>query len=171
MREIAADATAAIRVEVDGRPVAAAVAPRLLLTDFLQHIAFAHGVHVGCEQGICGACTVLIDGRIARACLTFAIQADGQSVKTVASLAAPDGTLNTLQQAFARHFALQCGFCTPGILMSATRFLQDNPKPSRDDVRHMLSGHLCRCTGYYPIIEAILDAAGEHHPPSQETPS
>jgi 2-furoyl-CoA dehydrogenase 2Fe-2S iron sulfur subunit len=125
------------------------------LADFLRHVLHAPGTHVGCEHGICGACTVLLDGVPARSCLTLAVQADGCSVETVEGLA-KDSALNGLQRAFARHGALQCGFCTPGILMSATRFLEEIPNPGEAQVRDMLSGHICRCTGYQSIVDAIL---------------
>jgi aerobic-type carbon monoxide dehydrogenase small subunit (CoxS/CutS family) len=147
-----------IVVTVDGRRVTADVAPRLLLSDFLRENTGAKGVHVGCEHGVCGACTVVLDGTAVRSCLLFAVQADGADVRTVASLS--DGAaLSALQRAFSAHHALQCGFCTPGILMSAHAFLQERPHPSRREVEEMLSGHLCRCTGYEPIVEAILAAA------------
>src|SRR5690606_14732096 len=114
--------------------------------------------HVGCEHGVCGACTVLVDGRATRACLLYAVQVEGKEVTTVEGLAA-DETLNDLQQAFREHFALQCGFCTPGILMSATDFLAHHPDPTETEVREFLSGHLCRCTGYEGIVRAILHTA------------
>lgn len=135
--------------------------PRMLLSDFLRHELGATGVHVGCEHGVCGACTVLIDGVASRSCLTLAVQADGRTVETAEGLT-PDGdTLSDLQQAFKRHHALQCGFCTAGILASATDFLERAPAPSEADVRAMLSGHLCRCTGYTNIVTAILETAEE----------
>jgi 3-oxo-Delta1-steroid hydratase/dehydrogenase small subunit len=134
------------------------VEPRLLLSDFIRHELKLYGTHVGCEHGVCGACTVLIDGRPARSCLTLAVQADGCGVETVESLA--DGArLHPLQQAFHEHFGLQCGFCTPGILMSARFFLEHNPAPTEEDVRAELAGHLCRCTGYAAIVDSILAAA------------
>ncbi|MBS0337246.1 MAG: (2Fe-2S)-binding protein [Proteobacteria bacterium] len=134
--------------------------PRTLLSDFLRHELKLHGTHVGCEHGVCGACTVMVDGRAVRSCMQLAVECDGASVRTVEGLA-QDGALNALQRAFNRHHALQCGFCTAGILMSATHFLSENPNPTEDAVKEMLSGHICRCTGYYPIVAAILDAAGE----------
>jgi 2-furoyl-CoA dehydrogenase 2Fe-2S iron sulfur subunit len=133
--------------------------PRMLLCDFLRHELQAFGVHVGCEHGVCGACTVLMNGRAVRSCTQYAVQADGAAIVTVEGLAEP-GTLNALQQAFSDRHALQCGFCTPGILASATHFLRDNPAPTETEVRDMLSGHICRCTGYAPIVAAVLDAAG-----------
>ena len=135
------------------------VEPRLLLSDFIRHELGLTGTHVGCEHGVCGACTLLIDGVATRSCLTLAVQAEGRDVKTVESLAAPDGTLNPLQQAFRDNHALQCGFCTPGILMSFTDYLSRNPHASEADIRDVLSGHLCRCTGYAGIVAAIKQAA------------
>lgn len=143
---------------VNGRRQAGHAEPRLLLCDFLRHELHHYGTHVGCEHGVCGACTVLIDGRVARSCLTFAVQAEGAAIETVEGLAA-DGALTDLQQAFSRHGALQCGFCTAGILMSTSRFLVENPAPTEPEVRAMLSGHLCRCTGYDAIVKAILEVA------------
>ncbi|TAL52188.1 (2Fe-2S)-binding protein [Pandoraea sp.] len=134
--------------------------PRTLLSDFLRHELGATGTHVGCEHGVCGACTVRVDGVAARSCLMLAVQAQGRRIDTVEGL--QDGErLGDLQQAFHRHFALQCGFCTAGILMSCADFLERVPDPSEAQVREMLSGHLCRCTGYTPIIAAVLDVAGQ----------
>ena len=147
-----------VRLTVNGRPLTGLAAARTLLSDFLRHALHLYGTHVGCEHGICGACTVEIDGRLARSCLTLAVQADGAELTTVEGLAGPAG-LSPLQQAFARHGALQCGFCTPGILISASHFLAHNPDPSEAEVRDMLSGHICRCTGYEGIVRAILDCA------------
>jgi 2-furoyl-CoA dehydrogenase 2Fe-2S iron sulfur subunit len=151
-----------VRVEltVNGKRRSGEAEPRMLLTDFLRHELQVYGVHVGCEHGVCGACTILRDGRAVRSCTQYAVQADGADIATVEGLA-DNGALNALQRAFTRHHALQCGFCTPGILMSATHFLRKNPRPSEAEVRDMLSGHICRCTGYVSIIAAILDAAGE----------
>ena len=152
--------TASIRVTVNGeRHDVAAVEPRLLLSDFLRDTLGLTGTHVGCEHGVCGACTVLIDGVAARSCLTLAVQAEGRAVQTVESLATPDGALNPLQTAFRANHALQCGFCTPGILMSFTDFLARTPQPSEAQIREVLSGHLCRCTGYANIVAAIKDVA------------
>lgn len=158
-------------VSLNGRARSASAEPRLLLSDFLRHGLGATGTHVGCEHGVCGACTVLIDGVAQRACLTLAVQADGRDVRTVEGLAAEDGTLSELQAAFKRHHALQCGFCTPGILMSCVDWLgrhAGGPAPDEEAVRAMLSGHLCRCTGYAPIVAAVLEvvrarAAGGAH--------
>lgn len=132
---------------------------RTLLCDFLRHALGATGTHVGCEHGVCGACTVRIDGVATRSCLMLAVQADGHRVDTVEGLAEGDGLLNDLQQAFKRHHALQCGFCTAGILMSCMDYLERVPNPTEQQVREMLSGHLCRCTGYTNIVNAVLDTA------------
>ena len=147
-----------LAVTVNGRRYREQVAPRLLLSDFLRHTLGLTGTHVGCEHGVCGACTVLLDAVAVRSCLLLAVQTDGAELRTVESLA--QGELNPLQRAFHEHHALQCGFCTPGILMAATDLLAHNPSPTREEVADMLSGHLCRCTGYEPIVQAILDAAG-----------
>lgn len=160
MSRIGRDERRTVRCRVNGREMAGEAEPRLLLCDFLRHGLHRYGTHVGCEHGICGACTVLIDGEPARSCLTFAVQAEGAEIVTVEGLA--DGPeLSALQRAFMRHGALQCGFCTAGILVSATRYLADRPEPDEADVREMLSGHLCRCTGYEAIVRAILEVAGE----------
>ncbi|HUZ73907.1 MAG TPA: (2Fe-2S)-binding protein [Stellaceae bacterium] len=158
MRRVSRDERTTIRFTLNGRAAAGEAEPRLLLTDFLREAMGATGVHVGCEHGVCGCCTVLIDGKACRACLTFAVQVEGRSVTTVEALA-QDGVLNPLQVAFRDHHALQCGFCTPGILMSFTDYLGRNPDPSEDEVRDVLSGHLCRCTGYEGLIRAVLDTA------------
>jgi aerobic-type carbon monoxide dehydrogenase small subunit (CoxS/CutS family) len=147
-----------IELSVNGRSVTESVEPRLLLTDFLRHRLGLTGTHVGCEHGVCGACTVLLDGVAVRGCCMLAAQADGSRLETVEALAG-NGALNVLQEAFRRHHALQCGFCTPGILMAATDLLSRGT-PSRDEIVEMLSGHLCRCTGYAPIVDAIADVAG-----------
>ena len=130
----------------------------MLLSDFLRHELGATGTHVGCEHGVCGACTVRLDGAPVRACLTLAVQAEGRRVDTVEGLV-PDGELNELQKAFRRHHALQCGFCTAGILMSLDAWLETRPEPDEAEVRALLSGHLCRCTGYTGIVAAALEAA------------
>ena len=158
MLEIKSGEKARIRVTLNGRTLEGEAEPRMQLADFLRHVLGAYGTHVGCEHGVCGACTVLVDGRPARACLMFAVQADGAEITTVEGLA-DKGQLNALQSAFMRHHALQCGFCTAGILMSATQFLREVPRPSEEQVRDMLSGHLCRCTGYQGIVDAILETA------------
>ncbi len=159
MRRVKKDERARITFTLNGRAVSGEAEPRMLLTDFLRHVLGATGTHVGCEHGICGSCTVMIDGTAVRGCLTLAVQAEGRSVTTVESLAAPDGALNPLQQAFQKHHALQCGFCTPGILMSFTDVFARNPHPSEQEIREVLSGHLCRCTGYAGIVEALVAAS------------
>ncbi len=142
-----------VEATVNGRGVREAVEPRLVLTDFLRHRLGLTGTHVGCEHGVCGACTVLLDGVAVRGCCLLAVQVVGCEVETVESLAA-DGALTPLQESFRRHHALQCGFCTPGILMAATDLLRRGA-PSRAEIVDLLSGHLCRCTGYAPIVDAI----------------
>jgi aerobic carbon-monoxide dehydrogenase small subunit len=149
-----------VDLTVNGAARSAEVDPRLLLSDFLRGDLGLTGTHVGCEHGVCGACTVLVDGEPVRACLMFAVQADGTAVTTVEGLAAPDGTLHPLQAAFREAHGLQCGFCTPGILMSMTAFLRDNPSPSESEIRDALAGHLCRCTGYANIVKAVTLAHG-----------
>ncbi|MFM0013444.1 (2Fe-2S)-binding protein [Paraburkholderia sediminicola] len=136
--------------------------PRELLSDFIRHELGATGTHVGCEHGVCGACTVHIDGVAGRSCLMLAVQAHGRRIDTVEGLA-PDMVLGDLQQAFQRHHALQCGFCTAGILMSCADYLKHVPDPTEAEVRDMLSGHLCRCTGYTPIVAAVLDVAARRN--------
>jgi len=160
MRRVNRDQRTRIRLTLNGRPVSAEAEPRMLLSDFLRQSLGATGTHVGCEHGVCGCCTVMIDGAAVRSCLTLAMQAEGREVRTVESLAAADGKLNTLQQAFQNHHALQCGFCTPGILMSFTDFLARVPKPTEEELREVLSGHICRCTGYAGIVAALCEAAG-----------
>ena len=148
-----------ISFKLNGAAVHGEAEPRMLLTDFLRHEIGATGTHVGCEHGVCGACTVTVDGLITRACLTLAVQIDGGDIRTVEGLAPARDRLGILQDAFKRHHALQCGFCTAGILMSLDRYLRERPNPTEDELRDLLSGHLCRCTGYTPIIRAALDAA------------
>ena len=148
-----------VRLSVNGRTYEAEVEPRMLLTDMLRHEFGLTGTHVGCEHGVCGACTIQIDGVPARACLTLAVQADGANIRTVEGLEPAPGRLSVLQDAFRRHHALQCGFCTAGILMSLDHLLQHVPDPSEEALREFLGGHLCRCTGYVPIVAAALDAA------------
>ena len=160
MRRVNKDQKVRISLTLNGRKMSAETEPRMLLSDFLRHTLGATGTHVGCEHGVCGCCTVQIDGTAVRSCLTLAMQAEGRDVKTVESLAGPGGKLNTLQQAFQNHHALQCGFCTPGILMSFTDFLARNPKPTEAELREVLSGHICRCTGYAGIMAALKEAAG-----------
>lgn len=131
---------------------------RTLLSDFLRHELHLYGTHVGCEHGVCGACTVILDGRLARSCSTLAVQADGAEITTIEGLAKDQG-LDGLREAFSRHGALQCGFCTPGVLASTAHYLESNPDPNEEDIREMLSGHLCRCTGYEGMVRAILEFA------------
>lgn len=135
------------------------VEPRLLLSDFLRHELGLTGTHVGCEHGVCGACTILFDGESARSCLMFAVQANGHSVTTVEGLAKSTDQLHPIQQAFWEAHGLQCGYCTPGILMTLVPFLKQNPNPSEDEIRHAISGNLCRCTGYQHIVDAVKLAA------------
>ncbi|MGA2124768.1 MAG: (2Fe-2S)-binding protein [Xanthobacteraceae bacterium] len=160
VRRLAADQRQEVALTVNGESRCGQAEPRLLLSDFLRHELQLYGVHVGCEHGVCGACTILVDGRAMRSCTQYAVQADGTAITTVEGLAEP-GTLGTLQRAFLDRHALQCGFCTPGILMSATDFLRRCPQPDEAQVRDMLAGHICRCTGYQAIVDAILDAAKE----------
>ena len=147
-----------ISVIVNGKNEVAEVEPRLLLADFLRETLDLTGTHVGCEHGICGACTVLMNGDSVRSCLTFAVQADGATIETVESLGDID-ELGPLQEAFREHHALQCGFCTPGMLMTATDMLQKYPLETDDDIRDGLSGNICRCTGYQNIVAAVRSAA------------
>lgn len=143
-----------VSVTVNGRVYDEAVPPRLLLSDFLRHTLGLTGTHVGCEHGVCGSCTVIVDGSSVRSCLMLAAQVNGSSVRTVEDLARGK-ELHPLQSAFHDNHALQCGFCTPGILMASVDFLEVNDEPSREEIAEMLSGHLCRCTGYAPIVESI----------------
>ena len=151
----------AVRFTLNGKSCDGEAEPRMLLTDFLRLQIGATGTHVGCEHGVCGACTIEIDGKLARACLTLAVQADGCAVRTVEGLAPAPNRLGILQAAFKRNHALQCGFCTAGILMSLDHFLRENIKPSEQEIRDLLTGHLCRCTGYTPILRAAMEAAAE----------
>jgi 2-furoyl-CoA dehydrogenase 2Fe-2S iron sulfur subunit len=160
MRRVDKGQKVRVGLTLNGRKMSAETEPRTLLSDFLRHSLGATGTHVGCEHGVCGCCTVQIDGAAVRSCLTLAMQAEGRDVKTVESLAGENGKLNKLQQAFQNHHALQCGFCTPGILMSFTDFLSRNPKPTEEELREVLSGHICRCTGYAGIMAALKEAAG-----------
>lgn len=149
----------AIAFTLDGETVRGFAEPRMLLSDFLRHELGRSEVHVGCEQGVCGTCTILLDDRPVRSCLIFAVQVAGRVVDTVRSLADADGNLNDLQQSFRRHHGLQCGYCTPGILVSTEAYLQKNQQPSELEVREMLSGHICRCTGYAGMVDAIMETA------------
>jgi aerobic carbon-monoxide dehydrogenase small subunit len=147
----------AIGVTVNGRRYERIIEPRLLLSDFLRHTLGLTGTHVGCEHGVCGACTILLDGQSARSCLLFAVQADGCRVETVEGLDG-GGEPSALQQAFREHHALQCGFCTPGVLMTCVDMLRQHPLASDDEIREALSGNLCRCTGYEHIVRAVRTA-------------
>ena len=161
--KISRDNRASISIILNGQVRSGYAESRTLLSDFLRHELGATGTHVGCEHGVCGACTVRIDSVAARSCLMLAAQAEGRRVDTVEGLADRDGLLNDLQQAFRRNHALQCGFCTAGILMSCMDYLERVKNPSEQQVRDMLSGHLCRCTGYTNIVQAIMQVAQERH--------
>ena len=151
--------TRTINLEVNDRTYTRTIPVRLLLADFLRHEIELTGTHVGCEHGVCGACTVLVDGVSTRSCLMFAVQANGKKVTTIEGLSEANGSLSILQQCFYEHHGLQCGFCTPGMLMTLTEHLRDNPDPDEAELRMLLTGNLCRCTGYQAIVEAGLDAA------------
>ena len=148
-----------VSVTVNGKPYEREVEPRLLLSDFLRHELDLTGTHVGCEHGVCGACTVLLDGEPVRSCLILAVQVHGHELSTVEGLAPGPDQLHPLQQAFWESHGLQCGFCTPGFLMTLVPFLKDNPNPTELEIRQALSGNLCRCTGYQHIVDAVLLAA------------
>lgn len=152
------DSLVRIELELNGAHVAAEAQPRMLLADFIRHRLHMTGTHVGCAHGACGACTVLVNGQPVRSCLMFAVQAQGADVRTVESLETSQG-MSALQEEFRRHHALQCGFCTPGMLISAQALLNENPEPSRDEVRKALTGNLCRCTGYNNIVDAVLSTS------------
>ena len=153
-----------VRLTVNGRARTETVEPRLTLADFLRERCHLTGTHLGCEHGVCGACTVLVDGAAVRSCLLFAVQADGADVTTIEGIAPPDGGLSTVQAAFRDCHGLQCGFCTPGFVVSVTAFLRDHPSPSDEQIREGLSGTLCRCTGYQGIVEAVRQAAEASQP-------
>ena len=148
-----------VRVSVNEKEYTREVEPRLLLSDFLRHELGLTGTHVGCEHGVCGACTILLNGESVRSCLLFAVQADGHEITTVEGLAKSTDQLHPIQQSFWEAHGLQCGYCTPGILITLVPFLKQNPNPSEDDIRHALSGNLCRCTGYQHIVDAVKLAA------------
>ncbi len=169
MTRLESDRRHPIRFMLNGKPVEGEAEPRMLLSDFLRHQLGATGTHVGCEHGVCGACTVIVDGMLTRSCLTLAAQVDGCEIRTVEGLAPSADRLGVLQQAFRRNHALQCGFCTAGILMSLDLYLRSNLTPTETEIRDLLSGHLCRCTGYTPIIRAALEAAAELAPSKEET--
>ena len=153
-----------VRLTVNGQAVEADVDPRTTLADFLRDRLGLTGTHLGCEHGVCGACTVLLDGRSVRSCLLFAVQTNGHDVTTVEGLARPDGSLHPIQQAFHEQHGLQCGFCTPGFLLTVRELLETNPDPSDDEIRSWLSGNLCRCTGYQNIVAAVHLAAQRMRP-------
>ena len=161
MTRMSAEQRHQIRLVLNGNMVDRVCEPRMLLSDFIRHEIGATGTHVGCEHGVCGACTVVVDGRPARACLTLALQVEGCEVRTVESLADRQGRLSVLQSAFQRNHALQCGFCTAGILMSLDALFARCGQADEAEIRDVLTGHLCRCTGYAPIIKAALEAAAE----------
>ena len=148
-----------IEVQVNGKRIVREVEPRLTLADFLRHELHLGGTHVGCEHGICGACSVLLDGEPVRACLMFAWQADGHAVTTIEGLSNPDGSLSVLQDSFCEAHGLQCGYCTPGMIVAAHALLAENPKPTEAQIREAISGNLCRCTGYRQIVDAVELAA------------
>jgi aerobic carbon-monoxide dehydrogenase small subunit len=148
-----------ITLTVNDEEYTRTVEPRMLLSDFLRHELGLTGTHVGCEHGVCGACTILFDGESARSCLMFAVQADSHSITTVEGLASDQADLHPLQQSFWEAHGLQCGYCTPGILMTLVPFLKQNPNPTEDEIRYALSGNLCRCTGYQHIVDAVKLAA------------
>ena len=160
MNRIAGDEAVEVTFELNGQTVTGRAEPRMHLVDFLREVVGARGTHVGCEHGVCGACTVRIDGELARACLVFAVQVRDARVTTVEGLGKPD-RLSALQAAFRKHHALQCGYCIPGILVSLEAMLESEPHPDEARVREVLSGHLCRCTGYSNMVSATLEAAGE----------
>jgi aerobic-type carbon monoxide dehydrogenase small subunit (CoxS/CutS family) len=148
-----------IEVSVNGTAYRRSTDSRTLLSDFLRHELLLAGTHVGCEHGVCGACTILLDGVAIRSCLMLAVQANGHELSTIEGLATKAGALNPIQQAMHEHHGLQCGYCTPGILMTMTAFLKENTSPSEDEVREALSGNICRCTGYQNIVDAMMAAA------------
>ncbi|MGJ8546750.1 MAG: (2Fe-2S)-binding protein [Sulfitobacter sp.] len=150
-----------VSMTVNGKAASGAVEGRTLLVQFLRENLELTGTHVGCDTSQCGACVVHVNGQAVKACTMFAIEADGAEVATIEGQAAPDGTLNAIQQAFQDHHGLQCGFCTPGMVMSAAALLKDNPKPTEAEVRHYLDGNICRCTGYHNIVKAIMAASGQ----------
>ena len=157
----------AIRLTVNGREVAREVTARRSLADFLREDLMLTGTHVGCEHGVCGACTVLVDGRSTRSCLLFAVQLDGATVTTIEGLTPPEG-LSPLQQAFCHTHAMQCGFCTPGMIVVTTELLEKNPAPTTDEIRESLAGQLCMCTGYVNIVKAVEQAAATARNPTGE---
>ena len=150
-----------IKFTLDGKTFEDEIDSRILLSDYIRDILGQTGTHVGCEHGICGACTIHINGRASRSCLTLAVQVDGCNINTIESIANNDKNLSIIQKNFKKYFALQCGFCTPGIIMTLSDYLYRNKDASEKDIRNILSGHLCRCTGYQPIIKAAIESAKE----------
>ncbi len=150
-----------VKMTVNGKAASGKVEGRTLLVQFLRENLNLTGTHVGCDTSQCGACVVHVNGEAVKSCTMLAVEANGAEVATIEGQAAPDGTLNTIQQAFQDHHGLQCGFCTPGMVMSAAALLKDNPKPTEADVRHYLDGNICRCTGYHNIVKAIMAASGQ----------
>jgi aerobic-type carbon monoxide dehydrogenase small subunit (CoxS/CutS family) len=150
-----------VRLTVNGAVYERDVEPRLLLSDFIRNELALTGTHVGCEHGVCGACTILFDGEPARSCIMLAVQADGHAIQTIEGLAPDDGALSPIQQAFRQEHALQCGFCTPGFLMTLSAFLRDHKTPSEEEIRDALSANLCRCTGYQHIVNAVIRACAD----------
>jgi carbon-monoxide dehydrogenase small subunit len=153
-----------IQLTVNGKSYEKTVPVRLSLADFIREHLHLTGTHLGCEHGVCGACTISMNGRSARSCLTLAVQADGADIITIEGLRAEDGTRHPMQEAFHENFALQCGYCTPGMLITAIELLRDNPNPDEQEVREALSGNLCRCTGYQAIVNAVLAVARKGQP-------
>ena len=153
-----------IQLTVNGKSYEKTVPVRLSLADFIREHLHLTGTHLGCEHGVCGACTISMNGRSARSCLTLAVQADGADIVTIEGLRAEDGTRHPMQEAFHENFALQCGYCTPGMLITAIELLRDNPNPDEQEVREALSGNLCRCTGYQAIVNAVLAVARKGQP-------
>ncbi|MFC3339769.1 (2Fe-2S)-binding protein [Paracandidimonas soli] len=168
MKRYDQDARHRVTVVLNGQERSGLCESRMLLSDFLRETLGATGTHVGCEHGVCGACTVQIDGVAVRSCMTLAVQADGMRVDTVEGLAEAQDRMSDLQEAFRRNHALQCGFCTAGILMSCDDYLKRNPDPTETQVRDMLSGHLCRCTGYTNIVNAVLETAASRRASSAQ---
>jgi 2-furoyl-CoA dehydrogenase 2Fe-2S iron sulfur subunit len=159
MPRLTASLSHRVSLRLNGRTVSGEAEPRMLLSDFIRHVLGATGTHVGCEHGVCGACTIQIDGVPARSCLALAVQVDGSDIRTVEGLAPTADRLSPLQNAFQENYGLQCGFCTPGILMSLDALLDERPEVDETEIREFLSGHLCRCTGYASIVKAALAAA------------
>ena len=153
-----------VKMTVNGKPASGEIEGRTLLVEFLRETLGLTGTHVGCDTSQCGACVVHVDGKAIKSCTMFAAEAEGADVTTIEGMSGPDGTLGNIQQAFQDHHGLQCGFCTPGMVMSATALLKDNPKPSEAEIRDYLEGNICRCTGYHNIVKAIMAASGQDIP-------